>query len=265
MFISTLAAAAPAAAHGENPYGLIPAIVEGGPLTWATAAILVFMSVGTFYILFTKIYDQQKIFAQTKKVRQSFWSHPSLKEAAAKLDKDSAYRQIVDDGMIALDQHAKLTDPVEAHDWLHGSLNRSQAAINSKLGEGLAFLATVGSTAPFIGLFGTVVGILNALIKIGAAGQASIDAVAGPVGEALIMTAIGLVVAVPAVLAFNWLQRRNKSISEDLGAFSNDLLGYMMSGGSVKPAASGRPAPAKAAPAAPAKPATAGGVSTTKA
>jgi len=258
MLISTLAAAAPGKA--ENPYGLIPAIVEGGPLTWATAAILVIMSVGTFYILFTKFYDQQKIMGQTKKVRASFWSSPSLKEAAAKLDKDSAYRQIVDDGLIALDQHAKLTDPVEAHDWLHGSLNRSQAAINSKLGEGLAFLATVGSTAPFVGLFGTVVGILNALIKIGAAGQASIDAVAGPVGEALIMTAIGLVVAVPAVLAYNWLQRRNKSISEDLGAFSNDLLGYMMSGGSVKPIIVSRGAPAKPATA-PAKPA----VSTTKA
>ena len=115
------------------------------------------------------------------------------------------------------------------------SLARSQGAINARLGEGLAFLATVGSTAPFIGLFGTVVGIYRALIKIGAAGQASIDAVAGPVGEALIMTALGLVVAVPAVLAYNWLVRRNKSIMEDLAAFTNDLHGYLMSSGAVKP------------------------------
>ena len=115
------------------------------------------------------------------------------------------------------------------------SLARSQGAIGARLGEGLAFLATVGSTAPFIGLFGTVVGIYRALIKIGASGQASIDTVAGPVGEALIMTALGLVVAVPAVLAYNWLIRRNKSIMEDLAAFTNDLHGYLMSGGAVKP------------------------------
>ena len=115
------------------------------------------------------------------------------------------------------------------------SLARSQGAIGARLGEGLAFLATVGSTAPFIGLFGTVVGIYRALIKIGASGQASIDAVAGPVGEALIMTALGLVVAVPAVLAYNWLIRRNKSIMEDLAAFTNDLHGYLMSNGAVKP------------------------------
>ena len=115
------------------------------------------------------------------------------------------------------------------------SLARSQGAIGARLGEGLAFLATVGSTAPFIGLFGTVIGIYRALIKIGASGQASIDAVAGPVGEALIMTALGLVVAVPAVLAYNWLIRRNKSIMEDLAAFTNDLHGYLMSNGAVKP------------------------------
>src|SRR5215213_293136 len=111
----------------------------------------------------------------------------------------------------------------------------SSDLIGARLGEGLAFLATVGSTAPFIGLFGTVVGIYRALIKIGASGQASIDTVAGPVGEALIMTALGLVVAVPAVLAYNWLIRRNKSIMEDLAAFTNDLHGYLMSNGQVKP------------------------------
>jgi biopolymer transport protein ExbB len=111
------------------------------------------------------------------------------------------------------------------------SLARSQGAIASKLSTGLALLATVGSTAPFIGLFGTVVGIYRALIKIGAAGQASIDAVAGPVGEALIMTALGLAVAVPAVMAYNWLMRRNKAMLEELARFSNDLHGYMMSGG----------------------------------
>ena len=137
-----------------------------------------------------------------------------------------------------------LTDPVEAHDWLHGSLARSEASINSQLAGGLAFLATVGATAPFIGLFGTVLGIYRALIKIGEAGQASIDKVAGPVGEALIMTALGLVVAVPAVLAYNFLQRRNKAIAENLSAFSNDVLGYLASNGAVKPTVAARKGPA---------------------
>ncbi len=131
---------------------------------------------------------------------------------------------------------------------MHGTLERSQNHINSKLNGGLAFLATVGSTAPFVGLFGTVIGILRALVKIGASGQASIDTVAGPVGEALIMTAIGLIVAVPAVLAFNWLQSRNKAIARRLSTFSNDVLGSIMSNGQVKPATLA--APAKAAPAA---------------
>jgi biopolymer transport protein ExbB len=231
-FLQEAAAAAPA---GENPYGLRAALEQGGVIAWATFLILVGMSIFSFYIMFTKLFEQQKIMNQGKKIRQGFWNMTSLREGANKLDKNSAYRQIVDDALVAQEQHGKLTDPVEAHDWMHGSINRSQGLINSKLGGGLAFLATVGATAPFIGLFGTVIGIYRALIKIGLAGQASIDAVAGPVGEALIMTALGLVVAVPAVLAFNWLQRRNKAIAEDLSAFSNDVLGYMMSGGSVKP------------------------------
>ncbi len=226
---------AAAAAHGENPYGLLPALNQGGVIAWTTFSILVLMSVVSFYILFTKLMQQQKIISQGRKVRASFWNSSNLREAANKLEQRSAYRSIVEDALVAEEQHSKLTDPIDQHDWMTGSLARSQGAIGSRLAEGLAFLATVGSTAPFIGLFGTVVGIYRALIKIGAAGQASIDAVAGPVGEALIMTALGLVVAVPAVLAYNWLIRRNKSIMEDLAAFTNDIHGFMMSKGAVKP------------------------------
>src|SRR5206468_5289085 len=138
------------------------------------------------------------------------------------------YRQIVDDGLTANAEHHKLTDSIDQHDWMVNSLARSQGAITAKLSGGLAFLATVGSTAPFVGLFGTVIGIIRALIRIGAAGQASIDAVAGPVGEALIMTAIGLVVAVPAVLGYNWLVRRNKVTMEAVRSFSSDLHGVLM-------------------------------------
>ncbi|HEX7873892.1 MAG TPA: MotA/TolQ/ExbB proton channel family protein [Sphingobium sp.] len=233
MFIQITAAAAPAAS--ANPYGLWESLEQGGVISWAVFIILCIFSVGSFFILFSKLIEQQKVISQAKKVNQTFWRAGSLKEGSAKLEKNSAYKQLVDDGIAAQEHHSKLTDPVEAHDWLHSSLNRSEAAINSKLNGGLAFLATVGATAPFIGLFGTVIGIYRALIKIGSSGQASIDTVAGPVGEALIMTALGLVVAVPAVLAYNWLQRRNKGIAEDLSGFNNDLLGYMVSNGAVRP------------------------------
>ena len=237
MLTTILAAAgnAAGAAGGESQYGLLPALKQGGVISWTVFTILVLFLVVSLYILFTKLFEQQKIRNQAKRVRQGFWQSNSLREGSAKLEKNSAYKQIVDDGLAAQEQHGKLTDPVEAHDWLHGSLARSEASINSQLNAGLAFLGTVGATAPFIGLFGTVVGIYRALLAIGAAGQASIDKVAGPVGEALIMTALGLVVAVPAVLSYNWLQRRNKSIQEDLSAFSNDVLGFLASNGAVKP------------------------------
>ncbi|HEX7692868.1 MAG TPA: MotA/TolQ/ExbB proton channel family protein [Sphingomonas sp.] len=250
MSISILNAGAAGAA--QEQFGFWNALNNGGAISYATAGILLVMLFFTLYIFFTKVFEQQKIINQGRRVRATFWNSNSLREGAAKLEKNSAYKQLVDDGLAAQEQHAKLTDPVEAHDWLHGSLQRSEDSINSALGGGLAFLATVGATAPFIGLFGTVVGIYKALLGIAAAGQASIDKVAGPVGEALIMTAFGLVVAVPAVLGYNFLQRRNKAIQEALGAFSNDVLGYLASNGAVKPTASVRkPAAAPAA-----KPAT---------
>ena len=239
--MTTPAAGAPA--HGgENPYGLLAALEQGGTIAWATFIILVIMSAASWYILFVKLFEQQKIINQGKRARTTFWQSANLREGAQKLEKNSAYRAIVDDGILALEQHDKLTDPIDQHDWMQNSLARSQGAIVSRLSSGLAVLATVGSTSPFIGLFGTVVGIYRALVKIGAAGQASIDAVAGPVGEALIMTALGLAVAVPAVLAYNWLIRRNKAVIEDLAKFSNDLHGYMMSGGAVRPVVATRSA-----------------------
>ena len=236
MLIEMLAAAAEAP---KNAFGFMEALEQGGVIAYATVGILGIMSFGSFFILFTKLFEQQKVLSQNAKIRDTFWRAGSMKEGATKLEKNTAYRQIVDDGLKAQEEHAKLTDPVEAHDWLHGSLGRSEAAINAKLAGGLPFLATVGATSPFIGLFGTVIGIYRALIKIGISGSASIDQVAGPVGEALIMTALGLGVAVPAVLAYNWLQARNKVIAAQLSAFSNDVLGYMASNGAVVPSTTG--------------------------
>ena len=235
MTFELLAAAGEAAP--QNSFGFMEAMVQGGIIAWSILAVLVIMSVGSFYILFTKLLEQRKVMSQYKAVRTNFWKANSLRDGATKLDKNSAWRQLVDDAILAEDQHAKMTDKLEAHDWMHGSLARSEDTINSKLAGGLPFLATVGATAPFVGLLGTVIGIYRALINIGIAGSASIDKVAGPVGEALIMTAIGLLVAVPAVFAYNWLQGRNKRIAEMLGAFTTDLLAYINSNGTVKPAA----------------------------
>jgi biopolymer transport protein ExbB len=241
-------AAAPGAPGAAGQYGFLEALTQGGVIAWATLSILVIMSVGSWYVFFVKLIDQQKIIKEGRRARTSFWQSANLREAANKLDKNGAYRQIVDDGLLAQEQHTKLTDPIDQHDWMLGSLARSQGAIVSKLSTGLALLATVGSTAPFVGLFGTVVGIYRALIRIGASGQASIDTVAGPVGEALIMTALGLAVAVPAVMQYNWLMRRNKAIVEELARFANDVHGYMMSGGTVRPTvATARPAAGSAA------------------
>jgi biopolymer transport protein ExbB len=251
MFIVDLLAAAAGAAP-QNKFGFAEALEQGGFIAYATVSILGIMSFGSFFILFTKWMEQAKVLRQYNALKSSFWRAPSLREGASKLEKNSAWRQVVDDGIAAEDQHAKMTDSLEAHDWLHGSLARSEATINSRLASGLPFLATVGATSPFIGLFGTVVGIYRALIAIGIAGSASIDKVAGPVGEALIMTALGLLVAVPAVLAYNWLQARNKRIAELLSGFSTDVLANINSKGAVKPATSAAPAarPAAAAPAA---------------
>jgi biopolymer transport protein ExbB len=248
--------AAPAAppTTGAGNYGFIEALREGGIIAWITLGLLVLMSVASWYVFFVKLIDQQKIIKEGRRARTSFWQSANLREAANKLDKNGAYRQIVDDGLVAQEQHAKLTDPIDQHDWMIGSLARTQGAIASKLSTGLALLATVGSTAPFVGLFGTVVGIYRALIRIGASGQASIDTVAGPVGEALIMTALGLAVAVPAVMQYNWLMRRNKAIVEELARFSNDVHGYMMSGGTVRPPA----AATRTAAGTPARPGAAG-------
>ena len=233
MITQLLAVAADAAP--VNQFGFFEAMEQGGAIAWSIFGVLVIMSVGSFYILITKLLEQQKIFKQYNDVRSSFWRANSLSEGATKLEKNSAWRQLVDDALAADAQHGKMQDSMEAHDWLHGSLARSEAAINAKLAGGLPFLASVGATAPFVGLLGTVIGIYRALINIGLAGSASIDKVAGPVGEALIMTAIGLLVAVPAVLAYNWLSSRNKRLAAMLSGFSTDLLANLNSKGTVKP------------------------------
>jgi biopolymer transport protein ExbB len=248
MFIELLAAAASEAP--QNQFGFAEAMEQGGPVAWTILGVLVIQSVGSFYIMITKFLEQRKIMSQFHAGRPAFWRTGSIAEGATKFEKNSAWRQLVDDALVADSQHKLMSDSLEAHDWMHGSLARSESAINSKLASGLPFLATVGATAPFVGLLGTVVGIYRAMIGIAIAGSAEIDKVAGPVGEALIMTAIGLLVAVPAVFAYNYLQIRNKKIAAMLSGFSTELLANVASNGAVKPTI--QAAPAKAAPAKPA-------------
>ena len=205
-----------AAAAGEAPvneFGFMKAMEEGGPVAWSILTVMIIMSVGSFYILFTKLFEQNKVFKQYEAVRTQFWRAASLKEAATKLEKDSAWRQIADDAVKAQEEHGKMTDALESHDYMHGSLQRSEDSINYVLSGGLPFLASVGATAPFI----------------------------------------GLLVAVPAVLAFNWLQSRNRRIAEMLSGFSTDILAYINSNGAVKPAVTAAPAAKPAQPAAPKK------------
>ena len=229
----------------ENPYGLEALWKQGDFVSRGTLIILIIMSMGSWYIMFVKVYEQMKLFRQAKEVQSKFWQASSVADGSNQLKDGTAYRYIADAGIKSTQHHeGKLLEQIDLNTWVTMSLQRAVDNVASRLQDGLAFLATVGSTAPFVGLFGTVWGIYHALTAIGIAGQASIDKVAGPVGEALIMTAFGLAVAVPAVLGYNWLVRRNKVALEQLRAFGADLHMVLVSGGGVTRA---RPAPAAAA------------------
>jgi len=229
-------AAAPAPAASDKPAGAaaeVPTQYSLGHIwqegTWISKAILIalaIMSAGTWYIFFTKWIDQQRILGQASVVEKKFWTSATLNEGVDKLPKNSVFRGIAEAGLKASTGGTTL---VGLNDWIGMTLTRQLEDANARMQGGIAFLGSVGSVSPFVGLLGTVMGILNALIGIGVAGQASIDKVAGPVGEALIMTALGLGVAVPAVLLYNYLIRRNKVITEKLRAFAGDLQAYLIS------------------------------------
>ncbi|MGV7208996.1 MotA/TolQ/ExbB proton channel family protein [Oxalobacteraceae bacterium A2-2] len=242
-------AAAPAAHGGkeevDNPYGF-SAVWEAGFVSRGTLIILSLMSIGSWYIIVTKLIDQMKIFKQSKETTAKFWKASSIAAGSATLAEGSPFRFIAETGTKATAHHdGALLEQIDLSTWVTMSIQRAVDKVQSRLQDGLSFLATVGSTAPFIGLFGTVWGIYNALIAIGMSGNASIDKVAGPVGEALIMTAFGLFVAVPAVLGYNWLVRRNKSAMEDVRSFSADVHSVLISGAMSTSEAAARTAGAK--------------------
>ncbi|WP_323740809.1 MotA/TolQ/ExbB proton channel family protein [Caenimonas koreensis] len=214
--------------EASNPYGLQALWQQGDWVARITLLILAVMSLGSWYVLVSKLIAQTKMGGQGREANASFWKANTVKEGAERLQSGSPYRFIAESAMEGARKHDGLIGQVELNTWVAQCIERAIATVHSRTQEGLAVLATVGSTAPFVGLFGTVWGIYNALVKIGASGQASIDKVAGPVGEALIMTALGLAVAVPAVLGYNWLVRRNKVGMDTVRAFGSDLHTVLM-------------------------------------
>jgi biopolymer transport protein ExbB len=212
-----------------NPYGLGALWDNGDFVARATLVILVIMSMLSWYVLITKAIAQFKMFGQSKEVNKTFWQAGSVSAATASMPTGTAFHFIAQSGLESLDQHTGLLDKIDIHSFAASSIDDAVVSVQSKMQDGLALLGTVGSTAPFVGLFGTVWGIYHALTAIGIAGQASIDKVAGPVGEALIMTAIGLAVAVPAVLGYNFLVRRNKQVMERVRKFAKKLLFVLLS------------------------------------
>ncbi|NUY04275.1 MotA/TolQ/ExbB proton channel family protein [Paraburkholderia youngii] len=240
---------APAATQSvENPYGLGALWKNGDFVARFVLLLLVIMSMGSWYIMVTKFFEQFRTNRRAKHADEQLWSAPSLTEGAQQLDESSPFRFIAETAIEAGQHHDEaLLEAVDRNTWIDVSVERAITNVSNRMQDGLAFLATVGSTAPFIGLFGTVWGIYHALTAIGIAGQASIDKVAGPVGEALIMTAIGLGVAVPAVLGYNFLVRRNKSVMERVRAFGAQLHAVLLAG-SKRPA---RPVAVRSAATAP--------------
>ena len=227
-------AAAPATEEVVNPYGLDALWRQGDFVSKGTLIILVIMSIGSWYIGILKLLEQAKLMKQAKESDENFWKANSIKDGIASLHEDSAFRFVAEKGAYAAEHHStpdgSVIERVDLNAWVGMSIQRAIDTVNNRLQNGLAFLATVGSTAPFVGLFGTVWGIYHALTAIGIAGQASIDKVAGPVGESLIMTAFGLAVAVPAVLGYNWLVRRNKVAMELIRHFGGGVHMTLLGG-----------------------------------
>lgn len=216
-----------AAAATGNPYGL-QALWDGSDVVAkGTLLILAIMSLGSWYIILGKLLEQSRIKRYARESTQ-LWKAPKVDQGIAQLKDKSPFRYIAETGLGSVGKHGAVGRHITFNDWLALSIQQPIEVVQNRLQGGLAFLATVGSTAPFVGLFGTVWGIYHALTAIGLSGQASIDKVAGPVGESLIMTAIGLGVAVPAVLGYNWLVRRNKSALDDIRSFGSNLHSVLL-------------------------------------
>jgi biopolymer transport protein ExbB len=215
----------------ENPFGLKGMWTAADPVKRGTLVILIVMSMWSWYVIFVKVAETRSMLKSAKKSSEDFWKASSVKAGVGALEEGSAFRYLAEQGIKAADHHeGTMVESIDKHTWIGMSVERAVNNIRSRLSDGMAVLATVGSTAPFVGLFGTTWGIYDALVKIGLSGQASIDKVAGPVGAALILTAVGLAVAVPAVMGYNWLVRRNKVLLDQIRAFAGDVQNVLLAG-----------------------------------
>lgn len=224
----------------NNPYGLANLWQQGDVVSHAVTLVLLVMSILSWFVIILKGWQLIRLRKQAAVAGEQFWHCKSLEEGLRVLApnrQDNPFRALAEDGVNAAAHHAQskedLHGALNVSEWLTSCLRRSIENITGRMQSGLSVLASIGSTAPFVGLFGTVWGIYHALVGIGVSGQASIDKVAGPVGEALIMTAFGLVVAIPAVLGYNALTRSNKAILARLNNFAHDLHAYLITGGRV--------------------------------
>ncbi len=215
----------------ENPFGLAGMWAASDQVKRGTLVILAIMSVWSWYVLFVKYFETRGMLKSGREGTDTFWKASSVKAGVGALKEGSALRYIAEQGVKAADHHeGTMVEAIDKHTWIGMSIERAVGNVQSRLSDGMSLLATVGSTAPFVGLFGTTWGIYNALVEIGLSGQASIDKVAGPVGAALILTAVGLAVAVPAVMGYNWMVRRNKTVLDETRAFAGDLMNVLLSG-----------------------------------
>ena len=226
--VSTPRIDAKATTKVDNPYGISALWTQSDVVTKTVLLLLALMSMASWYVIATKLIEQRRMGRQASKAEGEFWTAPSVQAGTEQLASGSPFRFVAQAGLDATQRHVGLRAKVDFNDWIDLSIHRATERVQRKLSNGMTVLATVGSVSPFVGLFGTVWGIYHALTAIGVAGQASIDKVAGPVGEALIMTAIGLAVAVPAVMGYNWLLRRNLDVMNHLRDFSGELHSVLL-------------------------------------
>lgn len=219
----------------QGSLGVVKMIEQADALAIGVMLVLTLMSLASWFVILTRLWEQRLIARSYAEAQKKFWAAGGLWEGMAALSgRDNVFRMLAEDGIRAKQHHeGELAAEVSLNDWITVSLYRSMESVSSRLVNGLSILATTGSVAPFVGLLGTVWGIYNALNRIALSGDTGIERVAGPIGEALIMTAIGLFVAVPAVMGYNWLLRRNKGISENLRNFASDLHAYLVGGARV--------------------------------